>query len=290
MSPSDAKTILLRAGLDIRSIETPSSGVTRSIFFCDIGGEPAYVTLLYAKDCEIMHFLHKKIGQKTVVPLANILGSGHDEQSNYSYLIQASAGQNLEKLRNKQKLFRDAGKHLRKIHSVELPGFGKIIRDKTGKFRGRKDSWPEFLRTTASAKKIDYLTKNAILNGEQGRIVARTLDEFSDATPKPGVLLHGDYNRGNLCSDGDKVTAIIDWEKATVGIAEYDLAIAEYRLGSNFSELLIGYGQGANLGNVQKYSLLFAVHLVFLALTKQPTRFMPSKKALDAALAHVAIR
>ncbi|MEY8098182.1 aminoglycoside phosphotransferase family protein [Falsihalocynthiibacter sp. S25ZX9] len=288
ISPEEAKTILLRAGVDIRSIEVPASGSTRSVFSCDVGGRNVYVTLLRPQDSEILYFLHRNIGLQSLVPLAEIVTGGHDEQSKYSYLIQKSvAGQNLQAAGNMEISMLDVGRQLRKIHSLELPGFGKIKRDKTGKFRGSEDSWADFLRWVASAEKIGYLFENGVLNDEQRQQIVNTVDELSDTSPKCGVLLHRDYNRGNICSVQGKVTGIIDWEKAAVGVAEYDLALSKISFQPYFPKLLTGYGSDVNLGWVDKYGLIFATHLVFEALTKRPEKLPRAKNALEKGLIRV---
>lgn len=142
-------------------------------------------------------------------------------------------------------------------------------------------------RWVASAEKIDYLFENDVLNGQQRQKIVKTVNELSDTSPKCGVLLHRDYNRGNICTVQGKVTGIIDWEKAAVGVAEYDLAVSKISFQSYFPKLMIGYGSDVNLEWVDKYGLIFATHLVFEALSKRPEKLPRAKNALDKTLACV---
>ncbi|CAM4147481.1 aminoglycoside phosphotransferase family protein [Lederbergia lenta] len=56
---------------------------------------------------------------------------------------------------------------------------------------------------------------------EEGFEVMIELANFSPATPH---LVHGDFHLGNMLSDGQQVTGIVDWEMAMFGDFMFDLA------------------------------------------------------------------
>ncbi|MEO0565706.1 MAG: aminoglycoside phosphotransferase family protein, partial [Chloroflexota bacterium] len=61
------------------------------------------------------------------------------------------------------------------------------------------------------------------------------------------VLLHGDYWPGNLLWEGDRLSAVIDWEDTGVGDPLFDMA-------NTYRELLWIYGENAAEGFIKAYT------------------------------------
>lgn len=285
ISCDNAKEILLRAGLDIRSAERPSSGFASAVFFCNIGGRQAYVTLLSSERFQVLLYLHQRLGKNCFVPIASIEDHGYDKQTDNFYLVQTPiAGLNLKEILYTDDLLREAGELLRKVHSVILPGYGQLVCNGTGDVQGKYDTWGDFLDIQVSTEKISYLSAHGILLEDHCRIVRNTCEELSESASAPGSLLHNDYHKGHIYSDGKVISGIIDWGAAIIGVAEYDLAISAHFMGSNFPKLLKGYGPDVNLEYVQKYQIVVAVHKMFWAHTRQHSRIEKKRNVLDAAL------
>jgi aminoglycoside phosphotransferase (APT) family kinase protein len=59
----------------------------------------------------------------------------------------------------------------------------------------------------------------------------------------PDALVHEDFNFNNMLVEGNRVSAVLDWEFAHIGVAAADLAYLRYSAdaGSSFAELLAAY-------------------------------------------------
>lgn len=81
-------------------------------------------------------------------------------------------------------------------------------------------------------------------------------DRLSKRSLKQGVLLHNDFHSGHIFVEDNRVTGIIDWERALSGDPYYDLAVSEYFLGNQFAHLLKGYGRDIDCQVIEDYRLI----------------------------------
>lgn len=52
--------------------------------------------------------------------------------------------------------------------------------------------------------------------------------ELSVHVPEQRYLVHGDFHLGNLLSDGERITGVVDWEMGTYGDFMFDVAVLDY--------------------------------------------------------------
>ena len=284
----NVKDVLVRAGLDVRSIDKPSSGYASSIFYCNIGGKYFYVSLLNEERYTVLSLLLQRLGENSFIPIASIEDRGYDKQSENYYLIQTPiAGVSLNRISLRDSLLREAGEILRKIHSLSLKGYGRLVCSVGEDLRGKFDTWADFIREQIPLETINYLSEHGILSVGQSEVIRKTREEVCEMPLVSGSLLHNDYHRGHIYSDDNGISGIIDWEAAIVGVAEYDLAMSAHFLGSDFPKLLKGYGSDVNSEHIQKYELLIAAHKMVWAHSRHPSKSETKRSILNAALSRI---
>lgn len=115
-----------------------------------------------------------------------------------------------------------AGQVLSQIHSVELNHFGELSGN--GPFP-KTNTWTEYLAFILNyhleeAMALSLFTaekRNSFLNSFKNH--AHMFDKFE--TPK---LVHGDFHLGNLLSDQEKITGVLDFEWACAGDPLFDMS------------------------------------------------------------------
>lgn len=163
---------------------------------------------------------------------------------------------------------REAGRHLRAIHEIALPGSGWADPDAhraDGDVRGRDNDWPSTVRRELGWG-LGYLEDRRLVPRElAGRIRAAQEDHTQGLEAVDDLrFLHGDPGASHLLVDpatGD-LTAIIDWADLQVGDPAWELsmasawAVAEAPEGSEgsrrswiFARLLEAYEPGRDLGD-----------------------------------------
>ncbi|MGK3111267.1 phosphotransferase family protein [Streptomyces sp. WAC05858] len=137
----------------------------------------------------------------------------------------------------------DAGESLRRLHDMELPGFGLIgtVHERpTGVF----DTWVNFLATVlADARQtipVDVLPVAA--HDEVAAHLGRRRIHAHLAGVGRGILLHGDLMPKHVWSSEGHLAALIDWGDATVGDPLFDLARFSMAGQEAFQKFLKGYG------------------------------------------------
>ena len=120
----------------------------------------------------------------------------------------------LPKTRNKR-LADDIAVRLAAIHKVPLSAFDNRVSGATIKTSEKNLAWIregyrnwQALNMPSAIYDLawEWLTRNV---------------EVNDKAPR--TMVHGDYGFNNLLIDGDKVSAILDWEFAHIGNPAYDL-------------------------------------------------------------------
>ncbi|GAK11721.1 aminoglycoside phosphotransferase family protein [Geomicrobium sp. JCM 19039] len=116
--------------------------------------------------------------------------------------------------------------------------YSKIANTKTnGKFgwidpkgHAKLTSWPEVLESFFIEEADGFygnwktLFEDEILEREPFDQGFKKMMELASYAPKTSFLVHGDFHLGNMLSDGEKVTGIVDWEMAMQGDFMFDLA------------------------------------------------------------------
>jgi fructosamine-3-kinase len=119
----------------------------------------------------------------------------------------------------------ELGKTIARVHQVETLGAGFLnVRTIPETIQGVLPDWSAYVRLQLEEHLKICRNICAIDDQEQaliGRIFIRGMDALCKA---PIRLLHGDLGHHNVFSDGQKITAIIDWEDALCGDPVFDIA------------------------------------------------------------------
>jgi aminoglycoside phosphotransferase (APT) family kinase protein len=105
----------------------------------------------------------------------------------------------------------EVARSLAVVHSVDVAAVGLASLGRADGFLARQiRTWHRQLDLTPDAD-----------------LAARLVDELERRKPAddPGRLVHGDFRLDNLLIDDGQVTAVLDWEMATVGDPATDLAL-----------------------------------------------------------------
>jgi aminoglycoside phosphotransferase (APT) family kinase protein len=161
--------------------------------------------------------------------------------------------------------------HLAKIHRADWRrlglGFLDVPSPGTAAARAQVEWWErEYQRSKLEERPVLAIALDWL---------SRHLPETRDIT-----LVHADYRAGNVLYQGDRITAILDWEMAHLGDPMEDLAWAVLRFWSSadlcqgmltHDEMLAAYERAAGLTvdreRVFFYEILGAVKMAVISLT-----------------------
>lgn len=149
---------------------------------------------------------------------------------------------------------RQAGAMLRRLHEVQLAGFGWIDREhfsRTAEVRGKSSSWAEEIKAELDPA-LEELVAIAALTAAQAEVLRAHMMSVLPTleTIREGRLLHGDLGRMHIFVDPQDggLTGLVDWADVQVGDPAWDLAITACHLVSPSEGILrVHYSQGPNL-------------------------------------------
>jgi hygromycin-B 4-O-kinase len=111
----------------------------------------------------------------------------------------------------------------RAMQAVLVPasaGYGGF----SGHGRAQSDTWQAYLLD--SVRRLDWTG----LGVDQPMIAAlkSCVEQLAPACPSERRLIHGDFGADNLLTDGERITAVLDWELAAYGDPLFDIATAHF--------------------------------------------------------------
>lgn len=149
----------------------------------------------------------------------------------YYEILEEAKGRSLAafeiNMRKNTHLLFELGKIIARLHGIAMQGFGLVdvrhlLNHQEGK--GMLDSWKEYIYLNLD-KHIETCIAKGAISVKEGAIIASI---FERAQPildcVPQSLLHGDLSNHNIFSDGERITALIDWEDCLSGDPVFDIA------------------------------------------------------------------
>ena len=99
-------------------------------------------------------------------------------------------------------------------------GFGRF--DATG--IGPYARWRDFLTSITDPQRYDWALAGRTAHMPTVRTLCRIVAQLAAQCPEERHLVHGDFGSYNVLTDGQHVTAVIDWDRALFGDPLYDVA------------------------------------------------------------------
>ena len=126
-------------------------------------------------------------------------------------------------------LLRDLGRVAALVHEVETEGFGlldvrPISEGSIESGKGLLQSWREYVWLNLEVHVQACVGIGAVTAAEAAKVMSTFKAAADILDLAPSRLLHGDLGAHNVFSDGERVTALIDWEDALCGDPVFDIA------------------------------------------------------------------
>lgn len=176
--------------------------------------------------------------------------------NNTNFLIESFIeGENLKE-NYSEHFFIELGSYIKKIHEIELKGFGNIINGK-----GEYKTELEFLLSYLDYKNNIIVSKNIMKENDIKNIIEKHINLFQD---KKSFFAHGDIHFGNVIIYKDKINGIIDFGDIVACSIEYDLALFYCKIKNEnvWPAFIKGYNKAYREKKFQIYLFVFYIWLL----------------------------
>ena len=204
----------------------------------------------------------ERAASKEGVPTAEILETGFSVIP-FPYMVSRRVeGTEATFHPERFKIVREMGRYAAAINSIRTRGFGETF-DWSNNQLSRNKTLGEYLTNEYRYEaRLDTLDRSGLCPKNTVSAVRSRFDELKKARVRP-VLNHGDLRLKNvIADDSGKITAVIDWEKATSNIApHWEVSLALHDLGVDEQQHFIeGYGLSAKrLAEISPYVKAFNI-------------------------------
>lgn len=145
-------------------------------------------------------------------------------------VIEEAKGQPLNRFENVESqalpspLLFELGKFLARVHSVEAESAGLLDAScLDGKPRGLRATWLDYIMLRLDAH-LEVCQEIGAITHERAAIEREFVNAAGLLESAPIRWLHGDPGHHNVFSDGQQITALIDWEDSICGDPIFDIA------------------------------------------------------------------
>lgn len=195
------------------------------------------------------------------------------------------------------RLIEKSGQMMAKLHRIKVNGFGPFDNDraKNGELVGIHETFADSVRA-GLAFNLQVLREQGILSDAQAEAADKLFDPNNPLlNVEESVLVHNDFADWNLLTDGDDVTAILDWDECVASDPISDLACwSTFFEPERLEGFLNGYFGGADRhdGFRDKFELMrlrYTISKMTLRIrryTWQPDDFI--KKKIEVGKTHLA--
>jgi len=125
----------------------------------------------------------------------------------------------------KIEMIKQLGAMAASIHKIKTKGYGHFDIGSlvSGEHKGAHDNWCDFVLMNLT-KHLEYCTLSGIITENDASNIQSVLNYPEGfCLPEPS-LLHGDMANHNAFTDGEKITALIDWEESMSGDPIFEIA------------------------------------------------------------------
>ena len=206
-------------------LETVHEGLGSQAFMLLLGGVECVVRINYS----LRGFKKDRYAAENFasegLPVPRVLKLGRLDETHAFCITEFATGFTLQDIEPElaRRLAAPAFEAWRAMQAVQVPasaGYGGF----NGHGRARFDTWQAYLLD--SVRHLDWTG----LSVDQSMIAALTscVEQLAPACPSERRLIHGDFGADNLLTDGERITAVLDWELAAYGDPLFDIATAHF--------------------------------------------------------------
>ncbi|HEX4207994.1 MAG TPA: aminoglycoside phosphotransferase family protein [Ktedonobacteraceae bacterium] len=113
---------------------------------------------------------------------------------------------------------------LKECDLCETTGFGDFDADGQGVYA----TWQEFLLSLFDSSAYDWSRVVQFMGQTAFRYLVTPFISLAQSCPEERSLVHGDFGSNNVLTDGQNITAVLDWENAKYGDPLFDVATAYF--------------------------------------------------------------
>lgn len=250
---------------DFQRLPEEEHGDNSQVFFSTIKDERVIVKIGdNAHDFEIEDAILKLMNEAHVAAPSPINWKPSLSRIGKAVMIQTVLpGRSLEhtpKSKITPTIARETGELLRKMHSINIPRFGKLdVRD--GVLQGRQPTFKAMIER--DKLNHDALVVPGYISEEEFELLERIRMEISEIDITKASLVHYDFHPEHVFAHNGHVTGFIDFANAVASDPRTDIAKAHYEFPREFQKPFDeGYGELASDPMVSKLGTLFAAQKV----------------------------
>lgn len=258
-------------GLEITNTEKIIKGYSNQVYKGNLQDKIVFIRTNKNKNVFEVEQMGYKIFEGQEIPVPKIIAYQENPKSiGYPTMIMSSAegkiiSESDVSLEQKDVIYENLGKLLKKIHETKIKDFGPL-KVYNQKLIGKFPTWKE--RCESAQKKnnavLDFSINNKFITNEEANKIQKIYKEISLLDFGEASLLHTDLHHGHFFIKGTEITGIIDLGALEAGDPRYDIAMSLIFQNSREQEhFKKGYGELASDPMVNKYIITIAVRKIF---------------------------
>lgn len=140
-------------------------------------------------------------------------------------------------------------------------------------------SWHDFLTSVSDPQRFDWDRVGASADRELIAKALQLIQTLSDYCPEERCLIHGDFGSYNVLTDGERITAVIDWDLGLFGDPLYEIANLLFWGEPHMMPVIAGFQAMRATPNTDKrllcYQLRIGLREIYASATGQgPTLYL----------------
>jgi len=257
-------------GFEITNAKKIIKGFSNQVYEGNMKDKTVFIRTNKDKNVFEVEQVGYRIFEKQGIPVPKIIAYQENPKTiGFPTMIMSSAeGKVLSEsdisLEQKDIVYENLGKLLKKIHETKIKDFGPM-KVHNQELIGKFSTWKE--RCLSAEKKneiaIDFSITNKYINNEEARKIQEIYKEISELDFGKASLLHSDLHHGHFFITGTEITGIIDLGALEAGDPRSDIAMSMIFQNSREQEhFKKGYGELANDPIVNKYIVKIVIRKI----------------------------
>lgn len=214
---------------EVGTVQQLIEGEESQAFSCECGKDEYVIRINpsidgFQKDAYVYRHFHSER-----LPIPRVIQMGYIDEQHAFCLTEKMPGITLQEVDSStlKRLLEPTTEiwlALRKADLGQTTGFGDF--DAAG--QGAYATWQEFLLAILDPQTHEW---DRVLPTQEREMCQEVIDPFLSLVkqcPEERTLIHGDFGSNNVLTDGQRITAVLDWENAKYGDPLYDVATAYF--------------------------------------------------------------